>query len=1042
MIILDKTEAEKFFRSANTMTFTKAATAEIYTELLKKVYETIVKDDCENLNLELQKLGFYSNIVKSDLLEILKFLINNMSIIKITTIDSFMNSIVQSFPFELGLPGNCSIVDDGQQLHLQHKIINRLFDGKNKNLEEFRESCELALTANADKTHFEIFNNFIQMFDKLHVMHPDFVFEKYDKILSNREIKMRQKALEKNLFNCNEYFKNHELYHKNGKKVPLKTIFEMIVLNERLDLNFVFPTNVQAELKVFFEDWQSFIDEGKVKNYSKKWEFGPVKNDVLAILSLARDIVISQTAIRAEGIYQIYYEYRRLYKEEFYQKGYLTFNDLPKLLADENNDWTYDIAFRMNNRFSHWLLDEFQDTSRMQWRVLEKMIDIPDGESEKSLFFVGDSKQAIYSWRAGDRRLFDEVIDWGKLNWSLQQKPKNQSQRYGQNICQAINLIFDGGKMDQNRRLPGNMRDAWNGLFGKHEPAERLKYKSLFECIALDESATMSDMEAYAELIWRKIKETDLLAKGYSCAVLVRNKTEGRQLAKLLSAKEDLHKAVVWEGDESLSGDKFIVAMVSLLVYIQHPADTVSREVASLDVAVRHLLPANSDEMRVLSEELSNNGILYMIKKFIAELKSMQNIYQQKEINEYLVLDNLDNLLVAAKDFEAYSSDVDTINFRDFLDKRTFKSSIGGGKVKIMTVFRSKGLTYDFCFYAADCGGQRENITAFDYNHSTYFFDGKHLFYPMKKEHETVEDFKNALQNKLSDEVFESMCIAYVAMTRARYATYVILPPLSKAKQEVWDKGEKIYSKSKGSYYISDFIRDSLNKEDFVPGGYGELSFEKFSISNDFNILTMPQKIEKKSEHKLNFEFSETLGQRRKRISPSKLDDGIDLDGTEKLYFNLPQNNTASNLGDKIHELFAQVIDISSFKLPENIDEELKIELLSCMKNPEIRSLLRGENPQDVWIEKRFDCILENGWISGCFDRVNLKRDNSGNIVGAELIDYKSSLIDDETYELKLKKYQRQLNLYRDVLAKMLKLSVNDIECFIIFTRYGKLEKF
>jgi ATP-dependent exoDNAse (exonuclease V) beta subunit len=147
-------------------------------------------------------------------------------------------------------------------------------------------------------------------------------------------------------------------------------------------------------------------------------------------------------------------------------------------------------------------------------------------------------------------------------------------------------------------------------------------------------------------------------------------------------------------------------------------------------------------------------------------------------------------------------------------------------------------------------------------------------------------------------------------------------------------------------------------------------------------------------------------------------------------------------LGDKIHELFSQVIDIKSFELPENLDEEVKIQFLLCMKNPEIRALLSAEMPDDVWLEKRFDCIINDGWVSGCFDRVNLIRNDAGKVIRAQLIDYKSSYLDDDNYELKVKNYKRQLNLYRDVLAKILKFSTSDIDCFMIFCRYGKMEKF
>ena len=1038
MVVKDRECPERFFRAANTMTFTKAATAEIYTELLKKIYTTLLAQDYDNLNSELKLFGVDEKVGKSELLEILKFLIINMSTIKITTIDSFMNSIIQSFPFELGLPGNCTIVDDGMKQQLKERIIHRLFCKKQFDMEEFRQSCELALTSDDKKTHLSIFNDFIQMIDNLYVIHPDFKFQRYDGLISNREIKERQKNLEESLERCNKHFENNSLYKKNGNKAALFTILsEFIVKNESLNIAYVFPSEILKEIRHFFTNWEEFLATSSLPNYKKKWDFAPVKDDVIAILELARDILISQSAARAEGIYRIYEEYQKLYREEFYKHGYLTFADFPKLLANEDNDWTYDIAYRMNNRFRHWLVDEFQDTSRMQWSVLEKMIDIADEESEKSLFFVGDTKQAIYSWRAGDRRLFDEVIDWAKEFWNLEMSPKNQSQRYGINICKMVNEIFDGKKMLQNAQLQPKMREAWNNVFVSHTPAERLKYNSLFECIAFHKSDLFSTTQLYAEVIAAKIRQAQVLEKGYSCAVLVRNRKEGQELAELLSQKEEFFNSVVWEGDGKLAGDKFIDAVLALLIYLQHPGDILSREIASMDIAIRHLVPKNSEELRLLNEELSNNGISFMVKKFIRKLKGLQNIYCGEEIHNYLTLDNVEDLLTAARDFEVFNSTYDTIDFKTFVESRKRKDA-PNGKIRIMTIFHSKGLTFDFCFYASDPSVKNKNITAFDYGDG-HLFDGKHIFYPSAKEHACVPELKAVIDDVVAEKTFETMCVAYVAMTRARYATIVLLPPLSNNKQKTVDQGEKIYNTLE-SYYISDFIRDSIGSENFVAGALGEISFDRCIESNNFNVLTLPAKEAEKSEQVLNFAFADEIKFRRKRINPSK-DDTETMD-SKKLYFNLPKENSASNLGDKIHELFSQVIDIKSFELPANLDEEVKIQFLLCMKNPEIRALLSAEMPDDVWLEKRFDCIINDGWVSGCFDRVNLIRNDAGKVIRAQLIDYKSSYLDDDNYGLKVKNYKRQLNLYRDVLAKILKLSTSDIDCFMIFCRYGKMEKF
>ena len=64
----------------------------------------------------------------------------------------------------------------------------------------------------------------------------------------------------------------------------------------------------------------------------------------------------------------------------------------------------------MGARLRHMLVDEFQDTSRDQWGAMSPLA----GEclaQGGGLYIVGDVKQAIYGWRGGDARLFDEVPD-------------------------------------------------------------------------------------------------------------------------------------------------------------------------------------------------------------------------------------------------------------------------------------------------------------------------------------------------------------------------------------------------------------------------------------------------------------------------------------------------------------------------------------------------------------------------------------------------------------------------------------------------------
>ncbi|WP_147290140.1 UvrD-helicase domain-containing protein [Helicobacter sp. MIT 01-3238] len=119
--------------------------------------------------------------------------------------------------------------------------------------------------------------------------------------------------------------------------------------------------------------------------------------------------------------------------------------------------------FRMDNTISHILIDEFQDTSPMQYAILQPLIDeiyagrgrdIRGQVDDRSVFFVGDSKQCIYGFRGSEAGFFDEVISHSPLH--THSLPHNyRSKKY---IIDFVNACFGKifAEQYQNQTLPQN----------------------------------------------------------------------------------------------------------------------------------------------------------------------------------------------------------------------------------------------------------------------------------------------------------------------------------------------------------------------------------------------------------------------------------------------------------------------------------------------------------------------------------------------------------------------------------------------------------
>ena len=127
------------------------------------------------------------------------------------------------------------------------------------------------------------------------------------------------------------------------------------------------------------------------------------------------------------------------------QRGVLSFDDLTyftyRLLHESmSREFLY---FKIDSKFKHILLDEFQDTSTLQFLLLQPLIDeifSGHGQSEfKSFFYVGDTKQSLYRFRGGVEELFDKVAE----TYGVDILPMDTNYRSAKNVVEQVNRWFE-----------------------------------------------------------------------------------------------------------------------------------------------------------------------------------------------------------------------------------------------------------------------------------------------------------------------------------------------------------------------------------------------------------------------------------------------------------------------------------------------------------------------------------------------------------------------------------------------------------------------
>jgi len=117
-----------------------------------------------------------------------------------------------------------------------------------------------------------------------------------------------------------------------------------------------------------------------------------------------------------------------------------------RLLSDEETSAA--LQMKLDARYKHLLLDEFQDANPLQWRILRQWLDAYGGAGERpTLFVVGDPKQSIYRFRRAEPRVLSEARAFLERHFDAQYFPQNETRRCAPRVVAWVNAAL-GGRAD------------------------------------------------------------------------------------------------------------------------------------------------------------------------------------------------------------------------------------------------------------------------------------------------------------------------------------------------------------------------------------------------------------------------------------------------------------------------------------------------------------------------------------------------------------------------------------------------------------------
>ena len=219
-------------------------------------------------------------------------------------------------------------------------------------------------------------------------------------------------------------------------------------------------------------------------------------------------------------------EYQRL-KEA---RRLLDFDDIEwhALQLIQNQTFPY-IQYRLKQKIKHILIDEFQDTNPLQWRLIKPLLEeMAAQEEDGSIFIVGDPKQSIYGFRRANSELQFEANRWIQQHLQGKTYDMNTSYRSSCEIIQSVNKVF--------------MQSQSLGQYQEHDSKVLSPGEVIFLPFIDKKEETKQAKQATAPSQWRRILQDAPLADQDDDIAWQEATQVAEQINTLLKEKIQVHR--------------------------------------------------------------------------------------------------------------------------------------------------------------------------------------------------------------------------------------------------------------------------------------------------------------------------------------------------------------------------------------------------------------------------------------------------------------------------------------------------------------------
>lgn len=740
------------YKNILAVTFTNKASAEMKSRIITSLYAIAKEQNTPYFDLLTNSLKLTKEQLIKKSKTALFCILHDYSRFAIGTIDSFFQKVISNFIKETGLQAGFTLELDTNKV-LSQVIDNTLNDiENNENLKnwliKFSESKIIDgkswnIKADIEKLARELFNETLKLNEKAlleKVSDYNFMQTYLDELFKTKnEYIGKSKKISDKAFNIMSEF-GLEIDDFPSKSRGFASYFNKLKTEDYI------PGKTVLNAVDNIDAWHKKSDPKKetIINAFNKGLNNLLKEAVELFNSEYADYVTADCILSNIYTLGLLNEISKKIREYITNNNVFLISDSSKLLYDiiGNNDAPF-IYEKLGNTFSNLMIDEFQDTSELQWNNFRPLVlnSLANGYSN---LIVGDVKQSIYRWRNSNWQLLAEKI-YSDLEFNnVKTESLTYNRRSKQNVIKFNNSVLQNAVEILQNHFNNILLDDNANVEIQHFYENRLK--SVFTDFIQKFPENNKQSEGYIKVEFHnddidtnlKIAESikTFLENGIKqseITILVRTKTEGRSVAHSLMGMNDenfFNEKIHVISDEvlNISYSNAVNLLINCIRFINNPEESLYRHQLYYD----YLFVTNTFNEETFAKNINIPDFNNFIKLLPADFEQkfdnfkslplydlVENLIKVFDLYNYTshqayILSFLENVFIYST-----TENNDSNKFIEWWDEFGNSKSIqlnkGINAINVLTIHKAKGLEFNtvilpYCNWNIDANFTQNNI--------------------------------------------------------------------------------------------------------------------------------------------------------------------------------------------------------------------------------------------------------------------------------------------------------------------------------------------